>query len=136
MKKAVPHTCLLYTSIPIYRDNEIVGIVGMDIDFSIIEDVIKGTRVYDSGYAFLVDAKGTVMYHKEIPMGKPMASADESLVSVVAELENGTTGSSLFSYKWKGDVYKRQGICLNEYRNGWRRIKRLLPGIKPRTIIF
>ena len=44
--------------IPIYRDNETVGVVGMDIDFSIIEDVVNGTRVYDSGYAFLVDAQG------------------------------------------------------------------------------
>lgn len=31
-----------------------------------------------------------------------MGSADESLIPVVAELENGTTGSSLFTYSWKG----------------------------------
>lgn len=88
--------------IPIYRDNETVGVVGMDIDFSIIEDVVNGTRVYDSGYAFLVDAQGKVACHKDIPMGTPMGSADESLIPVVAELENGTTGSSLFTYSWKG----------------------------------
>lgn len=87
--------------IPIYRDNETVGVVGMDIDFSIIEDVVAGTRVYDTGYAFLVDAQGMVACHREIPMGTPMASADESLAPVVTELENGTSGSSLFHYKWK-----------------------------------
>ena len=40
---------------------------------------------------------------------------DESLVSVVAELENGTTGSSLFSYKWKGQDKK---LSFRTLRNG------------------
>ncbi|MBU5625477.1 diguanylate cyclase [Oscillibacter sp. MSJ-2] len=88
--------------IPIYRDNETVGVVGMDIDFSIIEDVVSGIRVYDSGYAFLVDTQGMVVSHREIPMGTPMGNADKSLIPVVSELENGTTGSSLFSYVWRG----------------------------------
>ncbi len=88
--------------IPLYRDNETVGVVGMDIDFSIIEDVVNGTRVYDSGYAFLVDGQGMVVSHREIPMGTPMGNADESLIPVVRELENGTTGSGLFTYQWKG----------------------------------
>ncbi|MDO4270800.1 MAG: diguanylate cyclase [Eubacteriales bacterium] len=88
--------------IPLYRDNETVGVVGMDIDFGIMEDVVNGIRVYDSGCAFLVDAKGVIMCHKEIPMGTPMASADKSLAPVVTELANGTTGSSLFAYHWKG----------------------------------
>lgn len=87
--------------IPIYRDNETVGVVGMDIDFSIIEDVVNSIQVYDSGYAFLVDAHGMVMSHQEIPMGTPMRSVDQSLIPVERELENGTTGSSLFSYRWK-----------------------------------
>ncbi|MBC5580214.1 diguanylate cyclase [Anaerofilum sp. BX8] len=88
--------------IPLYRDNETVGVVGMDIDFGVIEEVVNNIRVYDSGYAFLVDARGLVMCHREIPMGTPMGSADESLIPVVAELENGTTGSGLFTYGWKG----------------------------------
>ena len=88
--------------IPIYRDGETVGVVGMDIDFSVIEDVVNNTQVYDTGYAFLVDAQGMVVCHREIPMGTPMASADKSLAPVVRELQNGTTGSSLFTYGWKG----------------------------------
>ena len=101
--------------IPIYRDNETVGVVGMDIDFSMIEDVVNGIRVYDSGYAFLADAQGLVMCHREIPMGTPMESADESLIPVVRELENGTTGSSLFTYRWKE---QEKELSFRTLRNG------------------
>jgi len=100
--------------IPIYKDNETAGVVGMDIDFSIIEDVVNGTRVYDSGYAFLADSEGQVVCHREIPMGTPMANVDASLIPVAAELENGTTGSSLFSYSWKG---KKKELSFRTLRN-------------------
>lgn len=101
--------------IPIYRDNETVGVVGMDIDFSIIEDVVDSIRVYESGYAFLADAQGKIVYHREIPMGTPMEAADKSLIPVATELENGTTGSSLFSYSWKT---QEKELSFRTLRNG------------------
>ena len=87
--------------IPIYRDGETVGVVGMDIDFSVIEDAVNNIQVYDTGYAFLVDAQGMVVCHREIPLGTPMESVDKSLAPLVRELQNGTTGSSLFTYDWR-----------------------------------
>ena len=104
--------------IPLYMDNEVIGVVGMDIDFDIITDNVANMRIYDNGYAFLVDKKGKVMYHKEVENGVSMESTDESLSSVVKELGNGTSGSSLIAYQWKSKNKKMafrslaNGMCL------------------------
>ena len=65
--------------IPIYKGNETIGVVGMDIDFTIIEDLVSSLRIYESGYAFLTDDKGNVMYHNSYPFGIPVSNVDESL---------------------------------------------------------
>ena len=103
--------------IPIYKDNQTVGVVGMDIDFTIIKDLVDDVRIYDSGYAFLTDEKGNIMSHKVYPFGSPMSSVDASLTPLVVELENGTSGSSLFSYK-NNDVEKK--MAFRTLRNGMR----------------
>ena len=78
--------------IPLYKSNETVGVVGMDIDFSVIEKLVGDITVYQTGYGFLADASGNVMYHEQLPMGTQMANTDSSLVPVTHELENGTSG--------------------------------------------
>ncbi len=103
--------------IPIYKDNETIGVVGMDIDFKVITDSVADMRIYQNGYAFLVDEKANVMYHKELPIGVSMAGTDRSLVPVVNEFENGTSGSSLFSYQWKGENRK---LAFRSLANGMR----------------
>lgn len=103
--------------IPLYRDNETVGVVGMDIDFAVLEELVASTRLYQSGYAFLADAAGNVVYHKELPLGTSMVRSDASLQPVVDELENGTSGSSLFAYTWKG---QERRMAFRSLANGMR----------------
>ncbi len=88
--------------IPIYRNNIIVGVVGMDIDFDVITSTVADMKIYDTGYAFLTDSQADIMYHKDLTIGVNMENADASLGPVAHELENGTSGSSLFSYQWQG----------------------------------
>lgn len=103
--------------IPIYKGNETVGVVGMDIDFNVLKDMVNEVRIYKSGYAFLTDDKANVMCHKTYPFGVPVGSVDESLLPLVTELENGTSGSSLFSYA-NNDVEKK--MAFRTLRNGMR----------------
>lgn len=103
--------------IPLYRDNETIGVVGMDIDFDVVTDLVSGIRLYDSGYAFLTDKDANIIYHKELPADMFMGNADSSLLPVVRELENGTSGSSLFTYTWKGQERK---MAFRSLSNGMR----------------
>lgn len=42
---------------PVYVENKLVGIVGVDVDFNEISDMIRGISVYDTGRAFLLNTK-------------------------------------------------------------------------------
>jgi len=55
--------------IPIYKDKETVGVVGMDIDFDIIKSMVDDVRIYDSGYAFLANDRGRSCSTRPIRLG-------------------------------------------------------------------
>ena len=54
--------------VPIYVDGESIGIVGMDIDFSVFTDMVDESDIFTTGYAFLSDADGNIVYHKDLTM--------------------------------------------------------------------
>ena len=54
--------------IPLYQDNQTIGVVGMDIDFAILEDLLSSMRVYQSGYAFLADGAGNRCVYETGPI--------------------------------------------------------------------
>lgn len=85
--------------VPLFLDHEIVGIVGMDIDFGVIRSIIEKVQVYKSGFAFLTDNQGHILYHKAFPRGTPLSSIDPSLE---AGFLKGTGSNSLLSYEWQG----------------------------------
>lgn len=41
--------------VPMYKDNTLVGVTGMDINFELFKKDINSTRVYDTGYIALMD---------------------------------------------------------------------------------
>lgn len=56
-------------AMPIYKDNQLIGIVGMDIDWAYITQMIDEIKLYETGYAFLMDENFTVAYSKEFSAG-------------------------------------------------------------------
>ena len=56
--------------IPIFDNSKTaVGIIGMDIDMSRITAMVDEIKLYDTGYAFLCDSKGDIVYHNRYPSG-------------------------------------------------------------------
>ena len=55
--------------IPIYKDHQLVGIVGMDVDWSYITDVVDEIAIYETGYAFLTDEDFHIVHSKEFETG-------------------------------------------------------------------
>lgn len=55
--------------VPIFIDGTSVGIVGMDVDFSEIEHLVSETKVYDTGYAYLLNSSGSILVHKDYDTG-------------------------------------------------------------------
>lgn len=103
--------------IPIMSDGISIGVVGMDIDFQVIKDVIDGTKVYDTGYAFLTDENASVIQHRDILMNESLAETNEGeLKEVAAELSKDNS-TSLFSYSYHGEKRKLTFTALD---NGMR----------------
>lgn len=88
--------------VPLFaEDGTSIGIVGMDIDFSQITDLVDKTKVYQSGYAFLTDASAAVMYHKNADEGTKLSDLDSSLSKSADCIgDDGNQGKTMdYSYK-------------------------------------
>ena len=103
--------------VPLYVDNVTVGVIGMDIDFNVLSEIVEGTRIYTSGFAFLVDEEANIMFHKNFSIGTPISSLDSSLRPLADELRNAGSGSFLFPYSWKGESKK---LAFSRLQNGMR----------------
>ena len=88
--------------IPIEVDGESIGIIGMDIDFSEFTNTIDSLSIFDSGYGFLANDSGEVMYHKDLEIGSNLADADSGLQAVVDALGNEQTEETTVSYTYQG----------------------------------
>ncbi len=88
--------------IPIEVDGESIGIIGMDIDFSEFTNTIDSLSIFDSGYGFLANASGKVMYHKDLEIGSNLVDADSGLQAVVDALGNEQTEETAVSYTYQG----------------------------------
>ena len=88
--------------IPIEVDGETIGIIGMDIDFSEFTNTIDSLSIFDSGYGFLANDSGEVMYHKDLEIGSNLADADSGLQAVVDALGNEQTEETAVSYTYQG----------------------------------
>lgn len=69
--------------VPIYIDGESVGIVGMDIDFSIVEDMINDIEVYNSGYAYLTNPSNDILVHREYDPGTALSEIDAAAAALL-----------------------------------------------------
>jgi methyl-accepting chemotaxis protein len=71
-------------SVPIYLEGQIVGTAGMDIAFSLFEDIVNGIKVYDTGYAMLLNRDLNLLIHPSAEPGLPLGdiidqNADETI---------------------------------------------------------
>ena len=53
-------------NVPIIYRGRFIGVVGIEIDYSVMAEQVESIRLYDHGYAFLCDAAGNIFYHPRI----------------------------------------------------------------------
>ena len=54
---------------PIYRYGFLIGVLGMDILFETLTSQIASTKIYDTGFAILLDQEGRILYHPTMESG-------------------------------------------------------------------
>jgi tetratricopeptide (TPR) repeat protein len=105
---------------PVYRQDEFVGVIGMDLTLGAVEEAVLGIKVMQSGHAFLVDRDGNAVAHKDLEKAiqKKMAAGEELTVpiteletdarafrDVVARMRNGEQGIFKVRYSDGRDRY-------------------------------
>ena len=101
---------------PIMIGGSFAGAVCMGVDFNVVENEVQSFSAYDTGYGFLTDAQGNVMYHPAIPFGTNLSDDDEDVPEVDRAIAQGTT-QDIVAYRY-GGADKR--MAFHVLRNGMR----------------
>ena len=81
--------------VPLYSNNQFIGVVGMDFDYTVLDDKVRNIKIYDNGFAYLemdgvpigLDADVALSYEKD------------DYLQVSEELVNGMTLVLSASYR-------------------------------------
>ena len=78
--------------IPLYCENQFIGVVGMDFDYKVLTDRVDQIKVYENGFAQLKLNNAMIFSGRELQNGNTSNQADESNYLQVSEnLTNGMT---------------------------------------------
>lgn len=64
---------------PVYHEGTFIGVIGIDIDYSLLENRLKNIEAFKTGYAVLVNMDDEVIYHPELETGTLVGSVSEDL---------------------------------------------------------
>ena len=104
--------------VPLYENGTSVGILGMDIDFGQLTDLVDQSIAFDSGYSFVLSSTGNVLYHKEIEAGADLAEYNGGELASVKEfvMDPANQGKTL-QYRLNGDA---KYLSYVELKNGMK----------------
>ncbi|MCM1538383.1 MAG: methyl-accepting chemotaxis protein [bacterium] len=92
--------------VPLFIDGTSVGIIGMDVDFTELQNLVGGMRFFDSGYAYLLQADNAVLYHPDLEVG--YAAADDNtygLGRMTAYLNDPGAADEIHTFSLGGKKY-------------------------------
>lgn len=100
--------------VPLYaKDGRSIGIIGMDIDFNQVTDIVDAVQVYNTGYAFLTDADGNIMHHQNLELGQSLGGLGGTTGEIAAKIAAGEEEGSLLSYTYNNTKKQLVYMSLN-----------------------
>lgn len=98
--------------VPMYKDDIMIGVVGMDIDYSFIKQMVDDISLYFTGYAYLTDSDLNTIYNKKNEI-KVASDYWESLTVARDLEENGV--DTLYGYYGENEEYR---VAFSKLDNG------------------
>ncbi|WP_053955224.1 methyl-accepting chemotaxis protein [Inediibacterium massiliense] len=99
-------------SVPIVYNNQVVGVVGVDIHLDSLQQMASKIKLYDTGFAKIISNKGIVVAHKNPEsigkLSSELRSEDEEIKKTYEDaIQNGKNYSNVvYSETLKEDVFK------------------------------
>lgn len=83
---------------PFYKNDTLIGVVGMDIDFSVIQEIIDNTPLYEGGYAFLINDDSTIADHPTLEFNTSLDSEAYNSLNAALSESAATTTPTQYTY--------------------------------------
>ena len=100
---------------PLYCSGTFLGVLGMDISYDTLVYQLRDLHVFETGYAYLLDGSGDVIYHPWLEYGTKLAERDSTLAEELAQMRGYQKSDSLLRYELDG---VQKYMCFTTLRNG------------------
>ncbi|MGF7059420.1 methyl-accepting chemotaxis protein [Brassicibacter mesophilus] len=100
---------------PLYKDGILLGVVGIDIKIEDIKKTIENMKIYDNGYAFLLNDKYDFLIHQTLTHEDNLNTIEDGKLKYITDIIN-ENDTGIVEYKLKGDDKVLSYAKLN---NGW-----------------
>ena len=74
--------------VPLYCENQFIGVVGMDFDYTVLIDRVHEIKIYKNGFAHL-ESDDTIIHYDNYQAGADISDLSERYLQVSEELANG-----------------------------------------------
>ena len=101
--------------IPFYSGDTVVGVIGMDIDVDFFRESIDSVSIYKSGYAFLLNKEGDILYHKDYDGLISNERLDDRLENLRDAMGQSDQTEGVYDYEWQG---KEKKLVVRKLQNG------------------
>ncbi|WBW95371.1 SpoIIE family protein phosphatase [Oceanirhabdus sp. W0125-5] len=99
----------------IYKDDVLIGVVGMDINIDAMRDTIQNIKVYETGYAFLVCDDYHILIHPQYDMEDSLKNIKNGELQVlIDEIEKNSFGVKKINIKSREEI-----LGYSHLSNGW-----------------
>ena len=103
--------------VPLYKEGDLIGIVGMDIDFRLIDDRVREIKAFDSGYAFLLSSEGDLYSHPLLDDKGNVPAPAVSLDKYKSFIQEHDESDELITYPYLGE---NKTMAFSTLRNGMK----------------
>lgn len=101
--------------LPVYQDNVLLGVIGMDINFKIFKNTINKIKLGKTGYAFLLNSNYNYMIHKNFTMKDNFKDLEGGkYTNLISDLNKNGISSSTITINGR-----KVEIGLSNLKNGW-----------------
>lgn len=100
---------VLSYNVPVYYKGQFIGVIGIELDYSMMAEEVNNITLYENGYAFLNDAEGSIIYHPRM---------DVTTMAEQPKVPKGLLSSSTL-VRYTFDGVEKEGVWL-PLSNGMR----------------
>lgn len=89
-------------AVPIYRNGELIGVIGLDVFIDTLVDTIKSVKVGETGYAYVVNEDGLIIAHLNKEYVMKLNVFEQESLKPIADIVRSGKDYGVVTYEWQG----------------------------------